>query len=259
MPASSQSPERASGASGAPPGLAPRLRWRRVFPGEECQVGELRRWLASLLPPCPARDDVAAVASELGANAVKHTFSGRGGCFAVEVTWYGNVVRVAVADSGGPAEPHVIDDPAGENGRGLLLVRGLSVRTGVCGDRRGRLSWADVAWGDPLTATVAAPDGWEAVTAPTAGELAGLLYRLLGTPTPQQADAAHAHQDAAKGDAARRHPRTSDPRWGRATSPPRPGNLPWAVAALGPVPGDLAVASRSPRRPRLAPSAPGNL
>jgi hypothetical protein len=41
----------------------------------------------------------------------------------------------------------VIDDPADEHGRGMLLVRGLSIRTGVCGDRRGHLVWADVPWG----------------------------------------------------------------------------------------------------------------
>ncbi|HUY48850.1 MAG TPA: ATP-binding protein [Streptosporangiaceae bacterium] len=122
--------------------------WRRVFPGEERQLGELRQWLASLLPACPARDDVASVATELAANAVLHTASGRGGRFAVELDWRGPVVRVTVADCGAPGEPRLIDDPAAEHGRGLVVVRGLSVRTGVCGDHRGRLVWADVAWAD---------------------------------------------------------------------------------------------------------------
>jgi hypothetical protein len=45
----------------------------------------------------------------------------------------------------------LIDDPAAEHGRGLLLVRGLSIRTGVTGDQRGRLIWADVAF-DELAA-----------------------------------------------------------------------------------------------------------
>lgn len=119
----------------------------------------LRRWLASLLPECPARDDVAVVATELGSNAIRHSASGRGGWFAVEITWHGPVLRLAVADCGGPAEPQVIDDPAGEHGRGLLLVRGLSSRTGVCGDRRGRLVWADVPWGDAGAAEPASPQG----------------------------------------------------------------------------------------------------
>ena len=57
-------------------------------------------------------------------------------------------MRVAVADSGGPGEPRVIEDPTAEHGRGLLLVHGLSVRTGVAGDQRGRLVWADIDFGN---------------------------------------------------------------------------------------------------------------
>jgi hypothetical protein len=117
-----------------------------VFPGQERQLREVRVWLASLLPPCPARDDVVSVATEFGANAIRHTASGAGGTFAVEVAWQKPVVRVAVADGGGTTDPHEIDDLFAENGRGLLLVRGLSARLGVEGDRDGRLVWAEIAW-----------------------------------------------------------------------------------------------------------------
>lgn len=110
----------------------------------------LRRWLTSVLAECPARDDVISVATELGSNALRHTSSGQGGWFAVEITRYPSVVRVVVADEGGTAEPHLVDDPAAEHGRGLLLVRGLSVRTGVAGDQHGRTVWADVAFADAL-------------------------------------------------------------------------------------------------------------
>jgi anti-sigma regulatory factor (Ser/Thr protein kinase) len=106
----------------------------------------VRRWLASLLPDCPAHDDVAIVASEPCSNAVVHSASGQGGWFAVEITWYKSAVRVAVADCGAPAGPRVIDDLAGEHGRGLLVVRELAGRAGTCGDERGRLVWADVPW-----------------------------------------------------------------------------------------------------------------
>jgi len=133
--------------------------WLRVFPGEDRQLAALRRWLASLLPECSARDDVTYVASELAANAVVHTASGRpGGRFAVEVTWSQSMVRVAVADAGAPSGPRVISDPADERGRGLLVVAGLAARTGVRGDQRGRLVWADVPWEDargPSTASSA--------------------------------------------------------------------------------------------------------
>src|SRR5713101_5085238 len=146
-----------------------------VFPGEERQLGLLRRWLESLLPACPARDDVACVAIELGTNAIVHTASGRGGWFAVEITWHRPVVRVAVADCGAPDGPRVIDDPEGEHGRGLLVVRGLSVRTGACGDQRGRLVWADVAWDDAGAAEPASSqDPYEAVIRDGQARLASL-------------------------------------------------------------------------------------
>lgn len=231
MAASSGAGERDASAPGTLPVLVPGLRWRRVVPGEERQLGVVRRWLESLLPPCAARDDVAVVASELVGNAVKHTASGRGGQLAVEIGWHGPVVRVAVADCGAPTAPRVIEDLAGEHGRGLLLVRGLSARTGVCGDDRGRLVWADVPWvavpgevgalrGDAYEAAIrdgeaalarrfagvpawfgrstlawwAMPGPGALVTAPSARELAGVLYRLLdASPPPQPPPAAQAH------------------------------------------------------------------
>ena len=125
------------------------MRWRRMFRGEERQLGAMRRWLASLLPAVPARDDVILVATELASNAICHTASGSGGRFTVEITWWQSVVRVGVTDCGGPEQPRVVDDPAGERGRGLLLVTGLSLRTGARGDQQGRLVWADVRWDGP--------------------------------------------------------------------------------------------------------------
>ena len=175
-----------SGALEAP---GPGLRWRRVFPGEERQLGVLRRWLELLLPECPERGDVACVATELGTNAVRHTASGRGGWFAVEITWHRQAVRVAVADGGAPGAPQVLDDPAGEHGRGLLVVRGLSARTGVCGDHRGRLVWADVPWGDAgavdsasshdqREAVIVSSLGWPIAASSTGGTKIAMSPRL---------------------------------------------------------------------------------
>jgi hypothetical protein len=167
----------AAGPSGTP--LAPPLRWRREFPGEEQQLGALRRWLESLLPGCSARDDVTWVAVELGTNAIQHTASGRGR-FAVEITWYPAMVRVAVSDCGAPEGPRVVNEPDGERGRGLQVVKGLSVRTGVCGDHRGRLVWADVPWGDAGAEQPASlQDRYEAVIRD--GQ-AGLAGRFAGVP-----------------------------------------------------------------------------
>jgi anti-sigma regulatory factor (Ser/Thr protein kinase) len=145
-----------------PTGLERGTQWRRVFPGDGHQLGVLRQWLASLLPDGPARDDLVLVATELASNAICHTASGQGGWFAVEVTLCRSVVRVGVTDGGGAGWPRVIENPAAERGRGLLLVRALSLRTGACRAGAGRLAWADIRWdvGGPAAAqsvAVAAP------------------------------------------------------------------------------------------------------
>jgi anti-sigma regulatory factor (Ser/Thr protein kinase) len=129
-----------------PTGLERGTQWRRVFPGEGRQLGVLRQWLTSLLPDGEARDDLVLVATELASNAICHTASGHDGRFAVEVTLCRSVVRIGVADGGGRGRPRVIEDPAAERGRGLLLVRALSVRTGACRAGAGRLVWADIRW-----------------------------------------------------------------------------------------------------------------
>jgi anti-sigma regulatory factor (Ser/Thr protein kinase) len=209
--------EHGTGSSGEPPALTPGNRWRQVFPGEERQIGAVRRWLASLLPDCPARDDVTVVASEMTSNAVQHTASGQGGWFAVEIIWHPLAVRVTVEDGGALAGPRLIDDPESNHGRGLQVVQGMSLRTGVHGDHRGRQMWADVPWGadEPrlpqaayeaaIRAGTAALNGrfagvtawfgrstlqwWalargELLTAPSAEELASLLGRVLDHPPP---------------------------------------------------------------------------
>jgi hypothetical protein len=210
-------------------------RWRQVFRGEERQLGLMRRWLVACLPECSARDDVVSVATELGSNAIVHTASGRGGWFAVEVTWSQSTVRVAVADHGGPAEPQKIEAPDGEHGRGLLLVHGLSARTGATGNEQGRTVWAEIAWDGPGADAATASTGpseaeihddmaaiarrfagvlvwfgratrewWalagpsELVAAPTAPELAALLDKRLNVPPqPRSSDAAWSHEDVA--------------------------------------------------------------
>ena len=178
--AAGETPQDGTSPLGEPSAPVSGLRWRRVFPGEGSQLGVLRRWLESLLPERPERDDVACVANELATNAVVHTASGHGGWFAVEITWHRAVVRVAVADCGAPGGPRMIDDPAGEHGRGLLVVRSLSGRTGVCGGHRGRLVWADVPWDDAGAAEPASPqDQYEAAIR---DHQAGLASRFAGVP-----------------------------------------------------------------------------
>ena len=146
-------------------GLAPLLGWR-VFPGENRQLGVVRDWLVTLLPDCPERHDLLAVATEL----VKHTASGRGGTFAVALMGGTRVMRVAVADGGAQAGPGMRENPAGENGRGLLIVRGLSACTGACGDERGRLVWAEIPWRVPCSVVALPPAGQVANGEPAPSE-----------------------------------------------------------------------------------------
>jgi hypothetical protein len=157
----------------------PALRWRRAFKGDGAQVREVRRWLAGLLPECPARDDVVMVASELCANAIEHTASGRGGMFGVEIAWRGATIRVTVADAGAPTGPYRIDDPTAERGRGLMVVHGLCSRTGVTGGPQGRLVWGDLLWSGPAAPAVAAGGGHEAAIR---DGLASLADRHRGVP-----------------------------------------------------------------------------
>jgi len=177
----SETAGRSTGAPRATGTSTPALRWRNVFPGDERQLGTLRRWLAELLPACPARDDVVTVAVELGTNALKFATGGRGGSFAVEITWSGPVVRVAVIDGGAPTGPRLVEDPAGEHGRGLIMVRALSVRTGVVGDERGRLVWAEVPWsGEGAVVPGWSPPGHEAAIC---ADQEALAERFGGVPT----------------------------------------------------------------------------
>jgi len=99
----------------------------------------------------------------------------------LEVTWDGPVVRVAVEDGGAASVPQVIDDQAGEQGRGMLVVQGLSVRFGVHGNHGGRTVWAEVHWGD-VDASIPPPpqDPYERVIRDGFSDLAG---RFAGIPT----------------------------------------------------------------------------
>ena len=59
----------------------------------------------------------------------------------------------------------------------MLLVRGLSLRTGMARDHRGRLVWADIAWDD---SGVAGPDPYEVAIR---DDWAGLARRYAGVPS----------------------------------------------------------------------------
>ena len=86
--------------------------------------------------------------SELCANAITHTASGRGGVFTVEVHLpRDGVARVAVTDDGGASVPAARSAaPMAEGGRGLAMVAACTTRWGFAEAYPGRTVWAEAAW-----------------------------------------------------------------------------------------------------------------
>jgi hypothetical protein len=80
-------------------------RLRRAFAGRESGLPVMRQWLKSVLPSSAVLDDVLSIATELGANAIKHTASGYGGGFAIELFCTSSCIRVTVSDAGSLGEP----------------------------------------------------------------------------------------------------------------------------------------------------------
>ena len=90
--------------------------------------------------------------SELAANAIEHTDSGRGGVFIVEVDCpRDGVARVAVTDEGSSSVPA----PGSlalmaEGGRGLAMVAACTSRWGYADANPGRTVWAEACWPVPV-------------------------------------------------------------------------------------------------------------
>jgi len=86
--------------------------------------------------------------SELCANAIAHTASGRGGVFTVEVDCSRDgVARVAVTDDGGSSVPAAGSlDLMAEGGRGLAMVAACTSRWGFSEAYPGRTVWAEASW-----------------------------------------------------------------------------------------------------------------
>jgi anti-sigma regulatory factor (Ser/Thr protein kinase) len=145
-------------AGGVRPAHTP-ARSARTFRGIPASVPEARRFVASVLAGCPAREALVACASELCANAIAHTASGDGGVFTVAVERRRDgMARVAVSDGGGPsvpaAGPFPGSDPMAEGGRGLALVAGSVARWGYTDACPGRTVWAEATWPVPVRSAV---------------------------------------------------------------------------------------------------------
>ncbi|MFC6079558.1 ATP-binding protein [Sphaerisporangium aureirubrum] len=97
----------------------------------------------------PDIDVVTLLASELTANAVRHSRSGRreGGRLVVTVAVGDAGVRVEVVDEGADDTVPVVagrEDALSEGGRGLWLVREMAAEWGWAEDGVGRTVWFHV-------------------------------------------------------------------------------------------------------------------
>jgi serine/threonine-protein kinase RsbW len=120
------------------------------FRGEAPAVGQAREFVRGILGlGWPGLDDLLLMVSEVVTNAVRHTASGdSGGHFDLTISAAGHAVRIAIADGGGPSEPHLRNGDAEPDvltsGRGLRIVEALATRWGHTGDELGRVVWFEV-------------------------------------------------------------------------------------------------------------------
>jgi hypothetical protein len=123
----------------APPDLV--CTWQQVFPGTPDQLRPVRAALRTFLDGCPATDDVALLVSEMCANAIAHSASGRpGGTFTVRVGHvHGSHVRAEVQDAG--SDWHGDIHRSASHPHGLYLLLALAATCGTDGSRRSRTVW----------------------------------------------------------------------------------------------------------------------
>jgi anti-sigma regulatory factor (Ser/Thr protein kinase) len=115
--------------------------WEGRYLGTADQVGQVRVALRAFLGRCPVADDVVQLASELAANAIEHTGSGRGGRFTVRVQHFaGDYVWAEVEDQGSGWDGSIARSATAPHG--LYLLQELASACGA--DRAGNRSW--VVW-----------------------------------------------------------------------------------------------------------------
>ncbi|MGW3361496.1 ATP-binding protein [Streptosporangium canum] len=142
-------------------GAEPRILGEVDLPGVRESVArarsEVRRWLGG---DHPMIDDIVLVTSELVTNAIRHSNSRTRDLIGLAVTAMEEIVYVEVSDPGSTfSGPHVREEPDVEDGRGLLIVREISLEWGTrehgCG--LGRTVWCAIR-AAPLPDDPSAPE-----------------------------------------------------------------------------------------------------
>ncbi|WP_406317591.1 ATP-binding protein [Streptosporangium sp. NBC_01639] len=149
---------------------------------------EVRRWLGNTHPVI---DDVVLATSELVTNAIMHSNARANDFIRLTVTEAEEFIGIEVNDPGSTfSGPHVRKEANAEDGRGLLIVREISLAWGVrehgCG--LGRTVWCAIRT-VPLPDCSSAPEpvsgqgdgrGSPAGRAPVAGEPGGPAFSVEG-------------------------------------------------------------------------------
>jgi anti-sigma regulatory factor (Ser/Thr protein kinase) len=147
--------------------LGARLIGEMKFPGDPEILSDVRiyvaRWLVIGLPAAAEDkellDNVRLLATELAANAIKHTISGRWskGSFRVRMWLGAEQVRVEVMDQGWWSGPRLRNGPDETSGRGLHILAAVATKWGVKRRRLGRTVWFELPIRSPTATHPADP------------------------------------------------------------------------------------------------------
>ncbi|MGW3360514.1 ATP-binding protein [Streptomyces sp. NPDC004596] len=121
--------------------------WGLSCPGFPEEVSRARRWTRDILRGSPLADDAELIVSELSANAILHTASGREhGSFHLAVAVSAQVVAVSVTDDGGTGTAPKVEhqDQDAEHGRGLGMVSVIAHRVVVHDSDQGHTVTAEL-------------------------------------------------------------------------------------------------------------------
>ncbi|MGW2443844.1 ATP-binding protein [Streptomyces sp. NPDC001675] len=121
--------------------------WGLSCPGFPEEVSRARRWTRDILRGSPLADDAELIVSELSANAIIHTASGREhGSFHLAVAVSAQVVAVSVTDDGGTGTAPKVEhqDQDAEHGRGLGMVSVIAHRVVVHDSDQGHTVTAEL-------------------------------------------------------------------------------------------------------------------
>ncbi|MEU4170953.1 ATP-binding protein [Streptomyces sp. NPDC026665] len=108
--------------------------WGLTCPGFPEEVSRARRWTRDILRDSPLVEDAALIVSELSANAILHTASGKkAGSFHLALAVSSQVIALSVTDDGGTGSAPAVEhqDQEAEHGRGLGMVSVIAHRVVV--------------------------------------------------------------------------------------------------------------------------------